>query len=154
MLPAGVRPFPQLRQRDPLALPLTDQVALELREGSHHAQQQMRHGRVFPGKGQVLLFKTDVDTALREAEDYLAQIVQVPSESIHGVADDRIAFPNVVDELVELRALKILARSLIDKSLIEGEAFKLAKLLLIEGADTEVADELTSSPIPFCRVRF
>ncbi len=50
---ANIGPLTQLRERDPLALALTDQIAFELCKGSHHTQQHMRHGRIFTRKGQA-----------------------------------------------------------------------------------------------------
>jgi hypothetical protein len=50
--------------------------------------------------------------------------------------------------------MEILARGFVDEPLVQLHAFELAELLLIERADAQVSDELASSPLPFCRVRF
>ena len=64
MFPATVcaRPFCQL---DSFSLPLTDQLPFELGERSHHAQQQVRHRRVFASEGQALFYKLNVNTTSR-----------------------------------------------------------------------------------------
>lgn len=51
-------------------------------------------------------------------------------------------------KLFELRTVQIFAGSLVYEMLIEGDFLKLAQLLLIEGADAEIADKLTGSPLP------
>ena len=95
-----------------------------------------------------------VDAALREPEDYLTQIVQVAGQPVHRMADDRITFTDVACKLYELRTVEILARGLIDETLIERDAFQLTQFLLIERADPQIANHLTGLPLPFCRVRF
>jgi hypothetical protein len=58
--PAAVLPF-LLCDRNPLALALTDQLSLELSKRPHDTQQQIRHGRILAGEGQVFLHKDDMD---------------------------------------------------------------------------------------------
>ena len=58
-------------------------VATEPCESTHHTKQQVRHGRVSPGKGHVLFLEADVYAAIREAEDHLSKIVQVEGQPVH-----------------------------------------------------------------------
>ncbi len=71
-----------------------------------------------------------------------------------ALKDNGIAFPDVVHELFELRPVEVLAGGFVDEPLVELHAFELAELFLIKRADAQVSDELASSPLPFCRVRF
>lgn len=65
----------------------------------------MRHRGILSGKGQVLFFEPYVNATIREAEDHLAQIIQVACEPIHQVADHRVAFTNVAGQLLQLRPM-------------------------------------------------
>ena len=135
MLSTDVRALSQLCKGDPLPLTLTNQISLELCEGSHHALEQVRHWRVFSGKGQVLLFKAYMNAAFCKSKDHLPKIVQVAGQPVHRVADHRITVANVRGELYEFRPVKVFARGLVDETLVERNALKLAQLFLIERAD-------------------
>ena len=154
MLPSDVRTFPQLRKSNSLPLALTDQVAFELGERSHDIQQQVRHGRVLPGEGQVLLLEPDVDSPFGQSQDDLAEVVQVAGQAIHRVADYSVSFADVLHELLELRPVHVSSRGLVGESLVEIYAFELAQLLLVESAHPQVSDRLAGPPLPFCHVRF
>ncbi len=149
MLATGVGTFAQLRQGDPLSLPLANQVALKLGECSHDAQKQVRHGGVLTRKGQVLFLETDLDAAPCQSKNDLPQIIQVPGQPVHRMADDRIALSDIADELFELRTVEALAGGFVDESHVELHTFQLAELFLVKGADAQVADELTSSLLSF-----
>ncbi len=126
----------------------------QLRERSHDTQQQTRHRGILSGKGQALFFKPNVYASFRQAENDLSKIIQVAGQPIHRVANNGVAFAHIFSELLELGTVHVLPGSLIDKPLIENDAFELAKLFLIEGTHAQVADHLTGPPLPFCNVRF
>ena len=103
MFPSSISALSQLRQGDSLPLPLTDQIAFKLRESSHHAKEQMGHGRVLSGEGEVSLFEPHVNAALRKPKDYLSQIVQVAGQPIHRVTDHCVALTHVPGKLIQFR---------------------------------------------------
>lgn len=109
MLATRVCALTQLRQSDSLPLSLTDQIPLELSEGTHDAQEQMRHRGVLTSEGEVFFLKADVDAALCESEHYLSQIVQIAGQPIHRMTNHCVAFPDVTGELFELRPVEVLA---------------------------------------------
>jgi len=74
MLATGVCTLTQLCQSDSLPLSLTDQIPLELSEGTHDAQEQMRHRGVLTSEGKILFLKADVNATLCESEHHLSQI--------------------------------------------------------------------------------
>src|SRR5579875_2339959 len=154
MLSPDVRSLSQLGQSNPLSLALPYQVTFELGKGSHDAQQQMRHGRVCPGKGEVLFLEPDVHSAIREPENHLPKIVQVARQPIHRMADHGVALTYVPGQLHQFRPVEVLAGSLIHKAFVESDAFKLSQFFLVERADTQVADKLTSPTLAFCNIRF
>lgn len=94
----------------------------------------MRHGRVFAGEGQILLFEPYVNAAIREPEDHLSQIVQVAGQPIHRVADHRVTLTHVAGQLFQFRPMEILAGRFVHEALVEMNAFELTQFLLIEGA--------------------
>ena len=149
MLSTDISTFAQLRQSNSLPLAFSDQVTLKLGERSHDAQEQVRHGRIFPGKGQVLFLEANVYSAIREAEDHLAKIVQVAGQPVHRVADHCVALTHVAGQLLQLGPVEILTRRLIHETLVERKAVELSQFLLIERAYAQVADELTRPALPF-----
>ena len=91
----------------------------------------MRHRRVLAREGQILFLESDMDSPLGKPKNNLPQIVQITGQPIHGVADHRIPFSDVAGKLFELRAMEVLARSLVYETLIERDLLKLAQLLLV-----------------------
>lgn len=65
-----------------------------------------------------------MDSALCQATDDLSRIIQVASQSIYGVTDDRVALANVFDELLKLRVMRVLGRGLVHEALVERNAFE------------------------------
>ena len=153
MLAADISPLPQLCKSDSLSLPLSNQIPLKLGECSHNAQQQVRHGRVFPGERQVLLFKPNVNSPFGKPQNNLAKVIQIPGQAVHRVTDDGVPLPNVFHELLELGPVHVFPLSFVGEPLIEVDPFELTQLLLVESAHPQVSDRLTGTP-PFCHVRF
>src|SRR5665213_4161770 len=58
-----------LGERDALALPLADERALELGEGAHDREQEVRHWRILTRKGEALLDEFNANAALGLALD-------------------------------------------------------------------------------------
>ncbi len=154
VLPAGVRPFPQLRQGNPLTLQLADQVALELRKGSTTLRNRCDIGESSPVKVRFSFSNRTWTPRSVNPRTHLAQIVEVSGPPVHRMTDNGIPFPNVACELFELRTLQILAGDFIYEALIERYAFQLPHFLLVQRADPQVADHLTGFPLSFCRIRF
>lgn len=65
------------------------------------------------------------------------------------MTDDSVALTNVTGELFELGTVKGPYRKPCLKTFVESNALKLTQLLLVEGADAQVADELTG-PASLC----
>ena len=132
-----------LGEGDPFALPLADQRPLELGERAHHRQHQIRHWRVFTGEGQVLLDEFDAHAALGQALHDATQVIEIARQPIHALHDDGIAVAHEVEQCVELRTLRVLARRLVGEEPIDGNLIELAISILVEAADPDVADALT-----------
>ena len=95
-----------------------------------------------------------MDTSFRQDENSFAKVIQVASQPVHCVENNGVTFAHVFDELLELRAVHVLARSPVDKPLVESYPFKLAQFPLIENTHAQVADHLIGPALPFCRVWF
>ena len=72
-MPPSVDASP-LDQLDAFKLALTDECPLELCEGSHHRQQQIRHRRILAGERQVLVIKVDANSVGRQLLDNATEI--------------------------------------------------------------------------------
>ena len=70
-----------------------------------------------------------MDAALREAKNYLPQIVQVAGQPIHRMTDDCVFLANIASEQFELRSVKIFARSLVHEALVERERLLAGAIL-------------------------
>ncbi len=129
-----------LGQGDTLALPLTDQSALELSEGPHYRQHQVGHRRVLAGEYQPLLQELDSHAALGQLLHQAAQVVEVAGQAIHAVHHHRVALADEAQQRFELGALGVLAGCLVGEHLAHLGLFQLAFRVLVEAADPDVAD--------------
>src|SRR5471030_3372872 len=137
-----------LGQSDPFALSLADQGPLELRKCSHDRQQQVRHRRVLASKAQAFLDEFDSYPALGQRLHYPAQIVKVARETVHAVHYYRVAFTGERQQGVELRSLCVLARGLVGEQLVYLDLIELTFWILIETADPDITNALTSQNVP------
>ena len=64
-----------------LQVALTDECPLELCEGPHHRQQQIRHRRILAGERQVLVIKIEPNSSGRQVLDTATDIIEVASVS-------------------------------------------------------------------------
>ena len=133
--------IPLLRQRDSLALALSDQVTLELSHGTDYAQEQMRHRGVFPGEGQVFFHKPDVHSTLYKIEYEPTQIVEIAGQPVHGVTHDRVAFTHEAQHGGELWTIRIFAGSLV-ASRYEAEPDDLPGGAALGMTDRQIRDEV------------
>jgi hypothetical protein len=60
-------------------LPLPDHAPFELCHGPKQGQEQVGHGRVLAGEGEVLFHEAYVHALLGQIEDHPPQIIQVPA---------------------------------------------------------------------------
>jgi hypothetical protein len=67
----------RLAIRNFLSLAFPDQLPLELSEGPHYNQEQIRNGGVFPGEGQVFFDEEDMDIRRSTDEWYRQRGVNV-----------------------------------------------------------------------------
>jgi hypothetical protein len=91
-----------------LALPFSQQRPLELCEGSHDRQHELRHRCVLASEGQVLLQERDARTARGEVLHEPPQIVEVAGQAIHAVDHHRIAFTHEGEQRFQRCSLSIL----------------------------------------------
>jgi len=131
VLAPNVGTLPELCNGDPLSLTFPDEVSFKLSECPHHVQKQMRHGRIFSRKGKILLLEANIDAPLRQGNDQLSEVVQVPGEPVHRMTKDRIPLSHVAEQLFELWPVDALSGSFIDKTLVEGEAVQLTQFLFV-----------------------
>ena len=94
-----------------------------------------------------------MNAAFCKSKDHLPKIVQVAGQPVHRVADHRLTIANVANKLLQLRTMEVLARSFVYEPLVENNTLKLTQYLLIERADAQVSDELTSSALSFRHFR-
>ena len=132
-----------LGERDALALPFVYQGSLELGEGSHDGQHQVRHRRILAREGQVFLDELYADTALCQLLHQPAQVIEVARQSIHAVHHYGVALAHEGRQHVELRSLRVLARCFVGEHFVGLDMLKLSFWILIEAADPYVADALT-----------
>ena len=78
--------------RNSLTLALADQLSFELGERPHGTQQQIRHGRILAGEGQVFLHKDDMDAPLRQTQHDSPQVIKVAGQPGHRVTKHCVAF--------------------------------------------------------------
>ena len=91
------------------------------------------------GEGQLLLPELDMDTAPGQIQDDPAQVIQVAGQPVHGMADQRVPFPDEGQQELELGSMNILAGRFIGKHFVEFKALKLAKFVLINSAYAQVS---------------
>ena len=137
-----------LGQGDALALPFPEQGPLELGEGPHDRQHQVRHRRVLAGEGQVLLDELDAYAAPGQLPHDAPQVVQVASQPIHAVHDHRVGLAHETEQPFQFRTLRVLSRSLVGKDPVEGDLLQLAFRVLVDAAHPDVADALTWHEVP------
>ncbi len=114
----------------------------------------MGHGRILASEGQVFFLEPDVHPSFSQTQDQPSEIIQVPRQPIHGMADHSVPFPNVAEELIELGTVQIFAGGFIDEPLVQRDTVQLPHLFLVQGADAQKADELAASPSLFCHSGF
>ncbi len=92
---------------------------------------------------QPFLDELDPDTPFGQHLHQSPQVVQIPSQAIHAVHNNRIALTGEGKERLELRPLGILARGFVGKDLIERNILQLPSGVLIETADPDISNTLT-----------
>src|SRR5258707_13732488 len=107
-LPAAVLPFPP-GDRNSLTLALADQLSLELSKRPHDTQQQIRHGRILAGEGQLFLHKDDMNAPLRQTQHYSPQVIKVAGQPVHLVTEHCVAFADEALHGLQWGTLYILA---------------------------------------------
>nr|WJR86978.1 hypothetical protein XJ62_GM004558 [Escherichia coli] len=137
-----------LGERNTLALTLADQGALELGERAHHREHQVRHRRVFASKTEVFLDEFDMHAALCQRLHDPAQIIEIARQAIHAMHHHGVAGAGEAYQRFQLRTLDILAGCLVAKSAINLDAFQLPFRVLVEGADPDIPNALSSHGIP------
>jgi hypothetical protein len=93
-------------------------------------------------EGQVFLHKDDMDAPLRQTQHYSPQVIEVAGQPVHRVTKHCIAFADEALHDLQLGPLRILAGGFVGKCFVQGQPFELAELILIQGADAQVADPL------------
>ncbi len=140
-MPPSVDASP-LGKLDAFKLALTDECPLELCEGPHHGQQQLRHRRIVAGERQVLVIEVDANSSGRQFLDNATEIIEVASEPIHAVHDDDITFTNEGEHRFKLGTLGVLTGRSIDEHTIERQSVELTIGVLVNAADSDVSDPL------------
>ena len=129
-----------LGKLDAFKLALTDESPLELCEGPHHRQQQLRHRRIVAGERQVLVIKVDANSFGRQLLDNATEIIKVAGKPIHTVHDDDIAFTN------EAQHGSSFGRSIGERTIgertIERQSGEVTVSVLVSAADSDVSDPL------------
>jgi hypothetical protein len=126
----------------PSALAFPDQGPLELGEGPHHRKHQVRHGGILPGEDQLFLDEFNPHTLPRQALDQGPQVIEVPGEPVHAVHDQGVPVPEEAQQLLQLRALRVLARGLVREGPVQLDALELADRVLVQTADPDVSNAL------------
>src|SRR5260370_4951500 len=83
-----------------------------------------------------------MDTPLRQAQHNCPQGIEVAGQPVHRVTKHCVAFADEALHGLQLGTLYILAGGFVGKCFVQGQPFELANLVLIEGADAQVADPL------------
>ena len=73
---------------------------------------------------------------------YSPQVIKVAGQPVHRVTKHCVAFADEALHGLQLGTLCILAEGFVSKCFVQGQPFKLADLVLIQGADAQVADLL------------
>ena len=80
-----------------------------------------------------------MDAPLRQTQHYSPQVIEVTGQPVHRVTKHCIAFADEALHGLQLGPLHILAGGSVGKCLVQGQSFELANLVLIQGADPQVA---------------
>ena len=110
---------------------------------AHHRQHQVGHRRVLAREDQALLEKRTPHPAPGQPLHQPAQVVEVPRQAVHAVHHHRVALAHVRLHRVQFEPLGVLARGLVDEELAGPERFDLTVRVLLEAADSDVADAMT-----------
>jgi hypothetical protein len=113
-------------QRDTFPLPLPDQPAFELGEGTHHREHEVGHGGVLPGEDQLFRDELHSDASTGGAPDQGAQVVQVAGEPIHAVHHHCVPVTCDAQQLGQFRSGRVPARGLVREDPLQNLAVKLA----------------------------
>lgn len=123
-----------------LALALQNILALELRHRAEHRQHELAARR--RGVDRLLLGH-EAHFLFCERLDKLEQVAGVAREAADGFHDDRVAFANVGEHLLEFGTVGVLSARAVDVQLGHAELAHedfLTDGVLLGGAHTDVAD--------------
>ncbi len=81
-----------------------------------------------------------MNALLSQTQRYSAQVIEVAGQPVHRMTKHCIAFADEALHGLQLRPLRILARGFVGKCFVKS----LANRVLIQGANTQVADLLAS----------
>ncbi|MNP01331.1 hypothetical protein D3C76_931420 [compost metagenome] len=73
----------------------------------------------------------------------MAQVIEVAREAIHAVNDYGVAFADEAQQSIQLWALGVLARRLVDEHLAHLCLFQLPFRVLVKAADPDIADTMS-----------
>ena len=82
--------------------PLPDEIPFELREGAEDMEDELA-----PGCGGIDLLgqALEANAALGQCRDHLDQVLERPTQAIETPDDERIPFPEIAEDLVQLWSL-------------------------------------------------
>src|SRR5258706_3463580 len=83
-----------------------------------------------------------MDAPPRQTQHYSPQVIEVAGQPVHRVTKHCVAFADEALHGLQLGTLYILAGGFVGKCFVQGQPFELADLVLIQGADAQVADLL------------
>ncbi|AXN57521.1 hypothetical protein SF274771_1789 [Shigella flexneri 2747-71] len=96
----------------------------------------------------MFLDEFDMHAALCQRLHDPAQIIEIARQAIHAMHHHGVAGAGEAYQRFQLRTLDILAGCLVAKSAINLDAFQLPFRVLVEGADPDIPNALSSHGIP------
>jgi len=90
-------------QGDALTMALPDQRPLELRERTHHRQQQRCHRGVLTGERQLLFHELHPYAPGGQRAHQRAKVVEVAGQTVHRVHDHGVAVAHEPEHRLQLR---------------------------------------------------
>src|ERR1700761_5183138 len=99
-------------------------------------------GESSPVKVKFSFTKTMWPPPLRQTQHDSPQVIEVAGQPVHRVTKHCVAFADEALHGLQLGTLYILAGGFVSKCFVQGQPFELADLVLIQGADAQVADPL------------
>lgn len=122
-----------LRLLDAFALTFSDNCSFKFGKRSHHAQEETGHRGIIAGKRQRLLDKLNPHTPRREVVHQAPEIVEVASQAVDGVDNDRVPLPGIPEEFLQLGTVpSIFAAGLVGEDTVQFNTVELTVGVLID----------------------